>query len=227
MAHAPEQGHNHNLDSIALNYPCPISRLRVISHNRTKCRENGTREQNYFLSIMSMQVYNTPLGSWMGTGPPPLPCGGQGVRHRCFLRWWWAFPDLQLRDLPGGLPLSLFTSMVGALGSPSTPPRVVHHWRFLTLMVSAPGSLVPTPPRGAHCRRFLALMVGTPGSPALAPPRGLAIDIFLRWWWVLLDLYQHPSGGPSSMFLCIDDWRSQIFSTASQGACHWHPAAKW
>jgi hypothetical protein len=100
MAHAPEQGHNHNLDSIALNYPCPISRLRVISHNRTKCRENGTREQNYFLSIMSMQVYNTPLGSWMGTGPPP-PLRG-----------------------PGCPPSMFFTLMVGVPGSPTPgPPR--------------------------------------------------------------------------------------------------------
>jgi hypothetical protein len=56
MTHAPEQGHNHNLGSVALNYPCPVSRLRVVSHNRTKCRENETREQNYFLSIMPMHV---------------------------------------------------------------------------------------------------------------------------------------------------------------------------
>jgi hypothetical protein len=27
----------------------------------------GTREQNYFLSIMHMQVYNIPLGSRMET----------------------------------------------------------------------------------------------------------------------------------------------------------------
>jgi hypothetical protein len=82
MAHASEQGHNHKLDSVALNYPCPVNQLRVVSYNKTKCRENGTREQNNFLSIMPMQVYTTPLVSRMGTGPP---CGGQGVRHRCFL----------------------------------------------------------------------------------------------------------------------------------------------
>jgi hypothetical protein len=29
MAHAPEQGHNHNLDGVTLNYPCPISRLKA------------------------------------------------------------------------------------------------------------------------------------------------------------------------------------------------------
>jgi hypothetical protein len=45
MTHAPEQSHNHNLDSVTLNHSCPISRLRIINHNRTKCKENGTREQ--------------------------------------------------------------------------------------------------------------------------------------------------------------------------------------
>jgi hypothetical protein len=102
MAHAPEQGNNHNLDSVALNYPFLVSQLRVMSHNRTKCRENGTREQNYFLSIMPMQVYNTPLGSWMGTGtPPPTPQRGTGCS-----------------------PLMFFMLMVGAPGSPAlAPPR--------------------------------------------------------------------------------------------------------
>jgi hypothetical protein len=76
MAHTSEQGHNHKLDSVALNYPCPVNRLRVVSYNKTKCRENGTREQNNFLSIMPMQVYTTPLVSPMGTGPPP-PVGAR------------------------------------------------------------------------------------------------------------------------------------------------------
>jgi hypothetical protein len=71
MAHAPEQGHNHNLDSVALNYPCPVSRLKVISHSRTKYRENETREQKYFMSIMPMQVYNTPLGFTCGFAASP------------------------------------------------------------------------------------------------------------------------------------------------------------
>jgi hypothetical protein len=52
--HAPEEGHNHNLDSVTLNYPCSISWLRVVSHNRTKGMENRTHEQNYLLSIMTM-----------------------------------------------------------------------------------------------------------------------------------------------------------------------------
>jgi hypothetical protein len=74
----PKQGHIHNLDNIALNYPCTVSSLRVVSHNRTKCRENGTREQNYFLSIMPMQVYNTPFRSRMWTGSP-AGVGGPAV----------------------------------------------------------------------------------------------------------------------------------------------------
>jgi hypothetical protein len=55
----------------------------VVSHNKTKCKKNETREQNYFLSIIPMQVYNTSLRCRMGIRPP---CGGQGARHRHFLR---------------------------------------------------------------------------------------------------------------------------------------------
>jgi hypothetical protein len=45
--HAPKQVHDHNLDSVALNYPCPVSWLMTVRHNKTKCRENGTRERSY------------------------------------------------------------------------------------------------------------------------------------------------------------------------------------
>jgi hypothetical protein len=121
IAHAPEQGHNHNLDSVALNYPCPVGQLRVVRHNKTKCRENEIREQNYCLSIMPMQVYNTSLGSRMGTGPP---CGG----------------------LPWGPPSMFFLLMVGAPGSPAlTPPRGPPS-TCVTLMVGALGS--PAAARG-------------------------------------------------------------------------------
>jgi hypothetical protein len=44
--HSLEQVNNHSPDSVALNYPCPASRLRVVSHNETKHREKGTYEQN-------------------------------------------------------------------------------------------------------------------------------------------------------------------------------------
>jgi hypothetical protein len=69
--HAPKQGHNHNLDNIALNYPCPISRLRVVGDNRTKSRENETHKQNYFLSTMSMQATTPLLDPRWGPDPPP------------------------------------------------------------------------------------------------------------------------------------------------------------
>jgi hypothetical protein len=80
MVHAPEQGHNHNLDSVALNYPCPVSRLKVISHNRTKYRENGTREQKYFF------VYHAYAGlqhtSWIHLWVHSLSRGGPGGHCR-------------------------------------------------------------------------------------------------------------------------------------------------
>jgi hypothetical protein len=72
--HAPEQDHNHNLDRIALNYPCLISRLRVVSHNRTKCRENEIREHNYFF-FMPMQV-TTHLSDFEWGPKPPRGSGG-------------------------------------------------------------------------------------------------------------------------------------------------------
>jgi hypothetical protein len=70
MAQAPKQVHLHDLNSIALNYPCPVGQLRVVRHKRTKCRKSGTREQNCFLSMITTQVYNTLFGSRMETGPP-------------------------------------------------------------------------------------------------------------------------------------------------------------
>jgi hypothetical protein len=97
MAHAAEQIHNHNLDSVTLNYPHPVSRLRVVSHNRTKCKDNGTHDQNYFLSIIPMQVTTHLSDPGWGLDPP---------------RWE-----------PGSPPSMFFTLMVGAPGYPSAPPR--------------------------------------------------------------------------------------------------------
>jgi hypothetical protein len=48
MTHAPKQDHNNNLDSVALNYPCHVSRPRIVRHNRAKHRENGIHERSYF-----------------------------------------------------------------------------------------------------------------------------------------------------------------------------------
>jgi hypothetical protein len=122
MTHAHEQGHNHNLHSIALNYPCLARRLRIVSHNRTKCRENGTREQNYFLFIMPMQVYNTPLGSRMGTRTPV------GARVHA----------VDVFYVDGRC------SQISSSGT-SQGVRCRH---FLALMVDALGSLALAPPRG-------------------------------------------------------------------------------
>jgi hypothetical protein len=69
----PEQDHNHNLDSVALNYSYPVSQLRVVSHNRTRCRESGTHEQNYFVYdthaglqhvFWTLDGDRTPIGVW-------------------------------------------------------------------------------------------------------------------------------------------------------------------
>jgi hypothetical protein len=69
--HAPEQGHNYNLDRVALNYPCLISRLRIVRHIRTKCRENGTYEQHYIFSFYRAYAgHNAPFGPQVGIGTP-------------------------------------------------------------------------------------------------------------------------------------------------------------
>jgi hypothetical protein len=122
--YAPKQGNNHNLDSVALNYPFLVSQLRVMSHNRTKCRENGTREQNYFLSIMPMQVYSTPLGSRMGTATPP-PTGDRVLAIDVFY-------------VDGGC------SRISSSGTSQAACRRC----FLALMVGALGSPALAPPRG-------------------------------------------------------------------------------
>jgi hypothetical protein len=67
MAHPPEQVYNHNLGSVTQNNPCPVNRLRVVSHNKTKRREVGLMSRITFLLIIPMQVYNTPFGSQKGT----------------------------------------------------------------------------------------------------------------------------------------------------------------
>jgi hypothetical protein len=46
---------------------------------------------------------------------------GIGARHRQFLHWWWALPDL--RHHPRGVTVDIFSLVVDALGSPAPPPR--------------------------------------------------------------------------------------------------------
>jgi hypothetical protein len=146
-AHATEQDHNHILDCVTLNYPCPINRLRVVSHNRTKCRENRTVSRIAFYLFCPCRSHHT-CESWTETRP-----------HRGL----------------GGPPLAFIALMVGAFGSLLAPPRgpavdVCHvdGWRSRISIITS---------QGAHRQCFLTLMVGAPASSAPAPPRGLTIDV--------------------------------------------------
>jgi hypothetical protein len=78
----PEQVHNHNLGSVRLNYPCPVSRLRVVSHNRTKRRRAGPMSKiTLCLSYPCRFTTHSSDPEWRLT---PLPHGGLGARLRCF-----------------------------------------------------------------------------------------------------------------------------------------------
>jgi hypothetical protein len=159
-------------------------------HNRTKCRENGTREQNYFLSIMPMQVYNTPLGSRMGTGPP--------------LRGPPRGPAVNVFYVDGGR--SRITSSGTSQGA--------SHQRFFTLMVDTPRSSAPAPP-GARRRCFLALIVGALGSSPLAPPGGPPSTFFTLMVDAPGSLAPTPPGAPLLTFLSVDGGRSRISSSGT------------
>jgi hypothetical protein len=137
MTQGAEQGHNHNLDSIARNYSCPVSRLRVVSHNKTKCRENGNHEQNNFLSITHMHVYNNPLVSRIRTGPPPQPPAGPGCSPSTFFM-------LIFLSFDGG------RSRISSSGTSQGARRRY----FLALMVDTPGSPAPAPPRAPAVNIF-------------------------------------------------------------------------
>jgi hypothetical protein len=72
--HAPEQDHNHNLDNVALNYPCHVRRLRIVRHNRARCTENGIHEWSYFYLYYlcrSQHNFGTMDGDWTSLGGPP------------------------------------------------------------------------------------------------------------------------------------------------------------
>jgi NAD(P)H-flavin reductase len=99
-----ERVHNHNSGSVTLNYPCPISRLRVISHSKTNFREAGPHELNYLFIYhihaglqYTLQIPDrdrTPMGAW-GTPSTFLSVDGRcsqisvstshGARRRHFL----------------------------------------------------------------------------------------------------------------------------------------------
>jgi hypothetical protein len=100
---------------------------------------------------------------------------------------------------PEGLPSTLFTPMVSALGPLAMPPRgptvdvfCIDGGRSLISDIASQGATVNifcvdgghsrifgTASQGSTVNIFLALMVGAPGSPA-SPPRGASIDVFQR-----------------------------------------------
>jgi hypothetical protein len=128
--------------------------------------------------------------------------------------------DLQLQQLPRG-PSSMFSNVDGGRSRifSSSTSQEARYRCFLTLVVSALGSLAPAPPRGGRHQCFLMLMVGAPGSPAPAPLRGPP-SMFLsvgggRYWIFKL---RHLPRGPLSTFSNVDGGHSRIFSSGtSQG----------
>jgi hypothetical protein len=91
---------------------------------------------------------------------------------------------------------------------PRTPPSM-----FFTLMVVAPGS-PSAPPReptvdvsyvNGVCFRFYSF-----GTSQVARRR-----CFLHSWWVLPDIYQHPSEGPPLMFFYVDGGCSRFYSSGT------------
>jgi hypothetical protein len=170
MTHATEQGHNHNLDSAALNYPCPVNRLRVVSHNRTKHREvRPVSKITFYLSCLCMFTTHLLDPGW--TLYPP-----RGPR-----------PTFDI----------FLALMVGATGSPAPPPGgppstfiSVDDERSRISVSTSQGVAVSifnvdgghsrisdTASQWAHRRRFLMLMMDVPRSLS-APPRGSTVDIF-------------------------------------------------
>jgi hypothetical protein len=69
MTHTPKQDHNNNLDSVTLNYLCPVSRPRIVRHNRAKRGENGIHERGYFY-LCCLYRSQHMLGQQTESGPP-------------------------------------------------------------------------------------------------------------------------------------------------------------
>jgi hypothetical protein len=123
--HTPlEQAYNHNLDSVTLNYPCPVSRLRIVSHNRTMRRVAGPMSRIILCLLYPCRFAYTSLRSRMKTGPPQR---SQGVHHRCFLALMVGAPGFSCRTSQGGPPLTFLALMVGSPGfSVSTSQEAIH-----------------------------------------------------------------------------------------------------
>jgi hypothetical protein len=102
---------------------------------------------------------------------------------------------------PNGPIIDVFKIAGGRSQISGTASQGGRHRHFFVLMVCTPGSLA-LPPRGAPLT-FLMLMVDALGSPS-SPPMGPTVDVFY-----------------------VDDGRSRIFNTASQGAHHRHLQDGW
>jgi hypothetical protein len=140
MSHAPEQDHNHNLDSVASNYPCPVRRPRIVIDKRAKRREKGIDERSYFYLCCLCRSQHM-RGQQIESGPPRGTRGSpsmffcvdgvrsrifssatQGVRCRRFLCWWWVLPHLW-HCLPQGPPSTIFRWWWALLDLPHRLPR--------------------------------------------------------------------------------------------------------
>jgi hypothetical protein len=170
MPHRSEQVYNHNLSSVTLNYPCPVNRQRVVSHNRTKRRVAGPVSRITLCLSYPYKFTTHPSDPRWGTGPP---WGSRG-RRRHFL--------MLMVDTPGspsaparGAVVDVFNVDGGRSRISISTRQGACHRRFLTLIVGAPES--PSTLTGGSSSMFLMLMVDALGSPS-APPRGPAVNVF-------------------------------------------------
>jgi hypothetical protein len=104
--------------------------------------------------------------------------------------------------------------MVGAHGSPSSPPRGATVDVFC--IDGGRYRISVTPSQGSTVDVFLRCMMGALGS-SKSPPRGPVIDAFCIEWWALPDLQHHLPGGMPLTLFALNGGRSQISSIASQG----------
>jgi hypothetical protein len=128
------------MDRVVLNYPCPVTQLSSVRHNKTKHRENRICEWSYFYLCCPCRSQHT-CGSWMETGPP----GGPGAAIDVF-GVDGGHSQTSVTAPPGGLPSMFFALMVGT-PDPSAPPSRGPPSTFFALMVGAHGPWA-MPPRG-------------------------------------------------------------------------------
>jgi hypothetical protein len=196
MPHPPGQVLNHNLGSVTLNYPCLISRLRVISHDKTKHRVVGPVSR--ITLCLSYPCWFTTHPSDPGRGPDPPPPRG-----------------------PGGPPSTFLVLMVGAPESLAAAPRGARHQHFLALMVGAPKFTDSTSQGGCH-RRFLALMVGAPGFSGNTRQGGPSSTFSRDDGGQSRIFISTRQGARHRCFLALMVGAPRFFGSTSQGGHHRH-----